>query len=129
MRYFKIFICIFALFAALTASAESNTAKIGTANTRVYVRDIESNDVVGGLAKGDKVKVIGKIKYGYAEVEIGDKTYKVYEEYLDVADEDLSQTNLIEKPRKSKGESKSPISKKTTHKIRHSVFDGLKFWD
>ena len=112
-----------------TGRAEACIAKVGTANTSVYVRDTQDGDVVGSLEKGDQVIVTGKIKHGYLKVEIGDKEYKIYNEYLDVEETCLDEVKLIGKPRKSKSGGKvATVSGKTTHKIKGSVFDGVRFW-
>lgn len=121
-----LIIIFFVLLFAVSAKSESNALDIRKANTDVYVRSIETGDVVGSLYKGDLVSVVGKHKRGYLVVEIGGEKYKVYGEYLDKYEtEDINTTEKMHKS-KSKG---SKVYNKTKHKIKGSQFDGLTFWD
>lgn len=120
-RYVSYFLIICLIF-AITCFAESDY-KIGTANTSVYVRSIETGEIQGSLAYGDKIYV-EKISAGWCIAHIGDKTYKVYSEYISFNDTD--KTNIRTSVRKQ-GEAKDKKPKtnswgiiegtQTSHKI------------
>ena len=69
----------------ITGTAE---ADVGTATTGVYVRSLESGEVVGSLHKGDKVAISDK-KGNWYKVCIGGKDYKVFANYLDISGESV----------------------------------------
>lgn len=109
------------------------TADIGTANTEVYIRSIDTGEVVGALQKGQRVIVTGKAKNGYKTVRISDTEYKVYGEYLDIDTGCLDEVKVVAKVGKSRSAEagkgkKNPVSNLKKAKIKGSPFDGLAFW-
>lgn len=118
------------LFTLATINARACIADVGTATTEVYVRDSDG-DVVGSLAKGDRVIVIGD-KGGWARVEIGGEEYRVWGDYLDVeADVACDDVEVTTKPRKSKTAekgAKNGIRNKRAKSIKGSKFEDLYFW-
>lgn len=120
-------------FLMMFANASACIADIGTASTNVYVRSVETGDIVGSLEKGDKVIVTGNAGRGYKRVEIGGKEYKVYGDYLSISPECADETEVTTKPKKSKSASAKPDSngvkgKRKKKKIKGSDFEGMCFW-
>lgn len=129
VRYVLVIVLFIIIVSMMFNSALACTADVGTANTSVYVRDISTGDIVGSLKKGDNVVVTGKIKYGWLKVNIGEKDYKIFGEYLDVNERCLDEVKIVGKPRKSKSASKKKsVYDKSKHRISGSIFDGVEFW-
>lgn len=119
---------IIALFLCLivTGSASACVADVGTAKTEVYVRDIATGEIVGSLRGGDRVIVSGERK-GWYRVEIGEKSYKVYGEYMTVEEACMDEVDVVSKVRRSKSAG-NVLRGVTAHEISGSVFEEVDFW-
>lgn len=93
----KIIITLICLF---TISTICFATEIGTATTDVYVRSIDTGEIVGSLAKNDRVSVVAE-KNGWAKIIVNGKEYKVWKEYLDITESDKEE-EVSNKIRKSK---------------------------
>jgi len=107
-------------------------AEVAVATTSVYVRSVDTGEIRGSLAYGDRVR-LNETRGGWAYVQIGGETYKVYADYVTVAegsdgcrDTIRKQGNAKDRKVDSNGVVKGSTSK---HKIREgSEFSDVYFW-
>lgn len=131
----KLFVFCFIFMLMITCAIAETDYKVGTANTSVYVRTIDTGDIAGSLAYGDKVYV-EKIKDHWCIVHIGDETYKVYSDYVSFHNtDDTDVRTSIRKQGDAKDKKQKVTSNgiivgsKSTHKIKKdSPFNEVEFW-